>query len=470
MDQELERVKDEEAELPKLADWITKTYMPENWRAFVEGRRRLRENQQTIDRGQELRNKTFAYIESLKSQNNGELPQETPKPDWIVKEQKTYEEQRPTRVVRSAQGRIEQAQGVLQVDFLTQNNRDFEEEIDSIEDRSTEEVNALIEKTQGEIDRLEKENPRTIFLGEDIGASEVLEYIDMLLENYSLESGKSYVRGKVDKLKNLRSLIRRRQDSGFYKESDGIPSEFYLFSLYGRKKALESLVRAKTRIENLPEAEDVSSTWQKAEIENWVKKMEASTLPDDISLAFVEQHIGELNSWWRKFSVGKMGFGIRWSENIASREDFVSLAHGTIDTKRARIEKGPARSRENMWIRTRQNLEKNILLLSELITIFDNPLFPLKEGEELRTREFWNLFGKRIQLANAVVNQNQLRETEETPTESFTLKKRQAYKEYLEIKKQRFEKELSGLKSTQPAMTRLIERMRGLDLVLDESE
>lgn len=457
LNQEIAEVRMGRGNLPSYAVFLARDFYNRETRYFTHSRSVFNRYQSVIAGAIKLRSQTKNYLEELNRSHHGELPESALLPDWVLEQRVIAVRRAEISKKGAAERKLSQAIQLLQEDFFYG------------------EKSALLPTERwGEKDNreVEDEMKRLKSLGEQITASEnislspgeneprlgdVVRYIDSYIGDIrfrrydAVEKELPGDRDRIIELKNLKKLLEeemnnRKDDPNI--STIRVPKGFYMFVIRNRIFILQLLLNARMLNEEAKSQKEIPNQWSKEEILEWSKRAMVATIPfDSFSQSELREHLRDLRDYSLALLRSREGeVRIVWPDKIPSRGDFKEWADRKVAKK---------------------DDENKIEILSKFSKILDNPLFPLPEGEDLKSGIFWGNFSRRIRLLVALTNIDEAREEFLKARADFSTIERRVYLEYLERRKDGCQKELTYLEQNQPAKTKFLRRMKELDLVLE---
>ncbi len=444
--------------LPEIASFITKTRHPAEYYALERNRARFRSYQQIIQHAAQLRLSTERYIDGIIAGNNGNLPDRTAKPVWVIEEEKKRKKISRKSLTTRAQGIVGKVEQIIDEDFFS-DDRKAATETGSWADADPTELMAEA-KNLNQLAEISNIQPP---VNHPIALQDIQEYIEMSLDIlFARSHKKKKFPGDIPRAKKLiklREFVTEKMVKGTRPENPApadVLQTLYVFSLKNRAAALEVMAQEKVRIEELDTPDPVSQDWTKDEVEQWEKKVMVETLPPALYQSTdLPKHLDGLRVW--EFAYRSIGnYSLYWPKIIPSKDEFVAWAQQSINSR---------------WKKSNSNGAKaRIDVLSEFLKVIDNPLFPLSEGEGLKTDDFWISFRYRFRLIMALASIDGAKDELEGFNDMYTKLQKDSYEAYLYLKRNHTQAEVNNLINNQPAKARFLDRIKGLNLVLADRD
>lgn len=457
LNQEIEEIKTGRKNIPPYTAVLARAFYNREANRFTQSKLVFNRYQSVIEGATKLRSQTKDYLEELRRSHNGELPEFALLPDWVLEQRVMIVKRTAISKKGEAEHKFSQAIQLLQEDFFY-GRKSALFPTKSWGEKDNQEVEDEIKRSRLLHEQIIASENISLSLGEsEPRLGDVIRYIDSYIDDIrsrryaTVEKELPEDKERIIELKNLKKLIEeemnnRKDDPNI--STIRVPKGFYMFVIRNRIFALQLLLKARTAIGEAKSPEEVPNQWPREEIIERSKRAMVATIPfDSFPQSELREHLRELRNYSSTLlRYRERGIRIVWPDKIPSKGDFKEWADGKVVNLRREDER--------------------IEILSKLSKILDNPLFPLPEGENLKSGIFWGDFSKRIRLLVALTNIDEARDEFLKAQADFSTIERRTYLEYLERRRNGCEKELTYLEQ-QPAKTKFLRRMRELDLVLE---
>lgn len=406
------------------------------------------------------------YIENLKKENNGEIPDKAVVP--------------ASEVVRAKGGKKsswerKRARGieVLDEDFLA---REWMEEtgIDLWDRLTNDQLSYIISQTEV---KLEDAKNDKIPYEELPSPSEIADFLINYIEQIERKSRTNtrrtrYIpigyKERYEKLGKLYSQFNELEKNKpiSTKDTRNFQKDFYIYSLENRLNALSDIRDAivKKRELNL---EEYRVYWTKEQILSWAKVAQVANFDvDKYDMEALQNLWKEAIDWKHKFE----NKNYRDKRDVVprvlpGREEFEkyleNLALGL-----ASIDEGKTTPQKALTFRGNKEV---LLLLKELLEISSNPLIPFEEMKGENFADFIKCLGLRLDLTRATKALPVAEQEFEKAKEEFMSYARIFYAKELEGRLKRANKELSELKE-EPSKRHFLDKLRSLKLLVEVNQ
>ncbi|MBI4084567.1 MAG: hypothetical protein HY431_01535 [Candidatus Levybacteria bacterium] len=475
--EELVNIESGEGILPSLAFMLTKAWKSEKYDQRQQALREFESHIHRIQSGREARLQLEEYLSQLAlipEDQRGALPV----PELLRNQILVRDKSMRTRAEKTGSTLISMAfQLASESAFPPSLPEDTTQQ--AFSDLSAEQIQMKIDATRQQREELQKSNTPLPEEAKQYTYKDMMAYIGRYRDTLDARmrapkkkddktAGKTddrIVKGDRSRRGQLEFLRKKLSEmSSEEKSEEDMQRLFYLHELQHQIAVLQLYQEAEAKHRYSQSSSEVPDTLSWEEIKPWLQTTEIATIPfEQYSLDALRQLWPNLDQYFHHAKEQS----ISWPEQIPEKDAFERWVHDALEDARVSIKtyesRGKRHNRNYRYARHKADV------LTAVLPIVDNPLFPIREGEGLLSVRYWRAFKTRLQLIKSLLSIEQASDFYRRADADLQRIAHQVYVRYLHRKIQQNADEINMLQTNPPSEVNLLRKMQALNLVKGEA-